>query len=350
MPDDSRKVLVTGGAGFVGSHVADAHLSRGDQVWIVDDLSSGRIENVPADAVFLQADIGSEEAARLIRRERFDVINHQAAQIDVRISVADPVRDARVNVLGLINVLEAACRAGTRRVVFASSGGVVYGEPEEFPTPETAPKGAMSPYGVTKLAGERYLDYYRQVHGLEYAALRYGNVYGPRQDPHGEAGVVAIFSTALLAGEPLVVYGNGEQTRDYIFVGDVARANLIVAEKPLSDAASIDFRAFNVGTEVATSVNTLADALQGIAGVPDRRRPHDARPGEIMRSTLATAKLRALGWSPTIGLEEGLRRTFDHIKAAQAPAPATANAPPSRAPHSAAPTTTSQPATTSGAP
>ena len=321
MPDDSRKVLVTGGAGFIGSHVAEAHLSRGDQVWIVDDLSSGRIENVPADATFLQADIGSEEAARLIRRERFEVINHQAAQIDVRISVADPARDARVNVLGLVNVLEAACRAGTRRVVFASSGGVVYGEPEELPTPETAPKSAMSPYGVTKLAGEWYLDYYRQVHGLEYVALRYGNVYGPRQDPHGEAGVVAIFSLALLAGEPLLVYGDGEQTRDYVFVGDVARANLIAAETPLSTAQGIDARAFNVGTEAGASVNALADALHSIAGAPDRRRPRDARPGEIKRSTLATSKLRSLGWSPTVGLDEGLHRTFRHLEAAQAPSP-----------------------------
>ena len=316
MPDESRKVLVTGGAGFIGSHVAEAHLERGDQVWIVDDLSSGRLENVPPKATFIRTDIASEDTARLIRRQRFDVINHQAAQIDVRISVADPARDARANVLGLLNVLEAARLAGVGRFVFASSGGVVYGEPQEFPTPESAPKSAMSPYGVTKLAGEHYLNYYREVHGLEYAALRYGNVYGPRQDPHGEAGVVAIFSERLLAGQPLTIYGDGEQTRDYVFVGDVARANLLAAETALSEASGIDGRAFNVGTEVPTSVNTVAELLERAAGIPSNRRHRDPRPGEILRSVLATAKLRALGWTPAVGLAEGLRRTFEHIASA----------------------------------
>ena len=316
MLDDSRKVLVTGGAGFIGSHVAEAHLDRGDKVWIVDDLSSGRIENVPSEATFLHADIGSEDAARLIRRQRFDVINHQAAQIDVRISVADPARDARANVLGLLNVLEAARLAGVQRFVFASSGGVVYGEPQEFPTPESAPKSAMSPYGVTKLAGEHYLNCYREVYGLEYAALRYGNVYGPRQDPHGEAGVVAIFSERLLAGKPLTIYGDGEQTRDYVFVGDVARANLMAAETALPEESGIDGRAFNVGTEVPTSVNTVAERLEQAANVPSNRRHRDARPGEINRSVLATAKLRSLGWTPAVSLTEGLRRTFEHIASA----------------------------------
>ena len=316
MLDDSRKVLVTGGAGFIGSHVAEAHLDRGDKVWIVDDLSSGRIENVPSEATFLHADIGSEDAARLIRRQRFDVINHQAAQIDVRISVADPARDARANVLGLLNVLEAARLAGVQRFVFASSGGVVYGEPQEFPTPESAPKSAMSPYGVTKLAGEHYLNCYREVYGLEYAALRYGNVYGPRQDPHGEAGVVAIFSERLLAGKPLTIYGDGEQTRDYVFVGDVARANLMAAETALPAESGIDGRAFNVGTEVPTSVNTVAELLEQAGNVPSNRRHRDARPGEINRSVLATAKLRSLGWTPTVSLTEGLRRTFEHIASA----------------------------------
>ncbi len=316
MLDDSRKVLVTGGAGFIGSHVAEAHLARGDKVWIVDDLSSGRMENVPSEATFLHADIGSEDAARLIRRQRFDVINHQAAQIDVRISVADPARDARANVLGLLNVLEAARLAGVQRFVFASSGGVVYGEPQEFPTPESAPKSAMSPYGVTKLAGEHYLNCYREVYGLEYAALRYGNVYGPRQDPHGEAGVVAIFSERLLAGKPLTIYGDGEQTRDYVFVGDVARANLMAAETAFPEESGIDGRAFNVGTEVPTSVNTVAERLEQAANVPSNRRHRDARPGEINRSVLATAKLRSLGWTPTVSLTEGLRRTFEHIASA----------------------------------
>ena len=214
----SRRVLVTGGAGFVGSHVADAHIERGDRVWVMDDLSSGRLANVPPGAEFVEMDIADPRTAELIRDVGFDLINHHAAQIDVRVSVADPVADARVNIAGLLNILEAARDAGTRRVVFVSSGGVVYGEPEVYPTPERAPKCPVSPYGVSKLAGEYYLNYYREVHGLDYVALRYSNVYGPRQDPKGEAGVVAIFSNRLIAREPLAIYGDGEQTRDYVYV------------------------------------------------------------------------------------------------------------------------------------
>ena len=316
MPDESRKVLVTGGAGFIGSHVAEAHLNRGDRVWIVDDLSSGRLQNVPPGADFHQMDIADGRVADLIRDVRFDLINHHAAQIDVRVSVADPAADARVNIAGLINILEAARQAGTARVVFVSSGGVVYGEPPVFPTPETAPKLPMSPYGVTKLAGEYYLHYYREVHGMEYVALRYSNVYGPRQDPHGEAGVVAIFSNRLLSGEPLVIYGDGEQTRDYVYVGDVARANLMAAEMTLPAEPGIDARAYNVGTEVATSVNRLAGTLEDIAGVRTGRIRRDARAGDIRRSTLATARIRERGWTPSFSLREGLTETFRYIASA----------------------------------
>ena len=202
MPHESRKILVTGGAGFIGSHVAGAHVDRGDRVWIVDDLSSGRLENVPPGAEFHQLDIADARVGDLIRRVGFDLINHHAAQIDVRVSVADPALDARVNVTGLLNILEAARESGAGRIVFISSGGVIYGEPDDIPTPESAPKEPLSPYGVTKLAGEHYLNYYREVHGMDYVALRYGNVYGPRQDPHGEAGVVAIFCRRLVRGEP----------------------------------------------------------------------------------------------------------------------------------------------------
>ena len=208
----SRRVLITGGAGFVGSHVADAHIARGDRVWIMDDLSSGRLANLPSRAEFVEMKIGDPRARELISDVGFDLINHHAAQIDVRASVTDPIADARTNIVGLINILEAAHDAGTRRVVFVSSGGVVYGEPEVYPTPESAPKRPVSPYGVSKLAGEHYLDSFREVHGLECAVLRYGNVYGPRQDPHGEAGVVAIFCNRLIDGQPLDIYGDGEQT------------------------------------------------------------------------------------------------------------------------------------------
>lgn len=317
MPHESRKVLVTGGAGFIGSHVADAHLDRGDRVWIVDDLSSGRVENVPAAADFHRLDIADERVGDLIRSVGFDLVNHHAAQIDVRVSVEDPVRDASVNVAGLLNVLEAARASGTGRVVFVSSGGVVYGEPREFPTPERAPKEPRSPYGVTKLAGEHYLNYYREVHGMEYVALRYGNVYGPRQDPHGEAGVVAIFSRRLLRGEPLVVYGDGEQTRDYVYVGDVVRANLLAARMELPAAPGIDARAYNVGTGRETSVNRLADVLEEAAGIRTAHIFRDARPGELRRSALATGRILERGWAPALTLREGLAATFEAIASAE---------------------------------
>ena len=317
MPHKSRKVLVTGGAGFIGSHVADAHLDSGDRVWVMDDLSSGRVENVPAGAEFHRLDIAGERAGDLIRNVGFDLINHHAAQIDVRVSVSDPARDARVNVAGLLNILEAARAGGTGRFVFVSSGGVVYGEPHDFPTPEHAPKEPLSPYGVTKLAGEHYLNYYREVHGMEYVALRYGNVYGPRQDPHGEAGVVAIFSRRLLRGEPLVVYGDGEQTRDYVYVGDVVRANLLAARMELSAAPGIDARAYNVATGVETSVKRLAAVLEDAAGIRTDRVFREARRGELRRSALATGRIRERGWVPALTLREGLAATFETIASAE---------------------------------
>jgi len=308
-----RRVLVTGGAGFIGSHVVDGYLARGDQVWIVDDLSSGKLENVPGNAEFVRMSIEDPALHDLFARVRFDLVSHHAAQIDVRISVEDPPRDARTNVLGLLNLLEAARKHGTGRVVYISSGGVVYGEPEQIPTPETAPKGPLSPYGVTKLAGEYYLQYYRRVHGLDYVALRYSNVYGPRQDPHGEAGVVAIFSTRLLAGEELLIFGDGEQTRDYVFVGDVVRANLIASDWPLPADGGMDELAFNVGTGVATSVLKLAEVLQRVSG---RGTGHSFRPprdGELRHSTLDVSRFAAHGWEPGMALEDGLKETFDWI-------------------------------------
>ena len=300
--------------------MAGAHIARGDRVWVMDDLSSGRVENIPRGAEFVEMDIAEARAARLIRDVGFDLINHHAAQIDVRASVCDPVADARVNIAGLLNVLEAARTAGTRRVVFVSSGGVVYGEPEAYPTPECAPKQPVSPYGVSKLAGECYLNYYREVHGLEYVALRYSNVYGPRQDPHGEAGVVAIFCNRLIEGKPLTIYGDGEQVRDYVYVEDVAGANLMASEMALEDRPGIDARAYNVGTQEATSVNTLATLLEEIAGVHRGRVHRDARPGDVRRNTLDTARIRALGWVPARSLREGLASTFHHIRSGRAKA------------------------------
>ncbi len=310
-----KRVLVTGGAGFIGSHVAEAYLRQGDEVTVLDSLVHGRRENVPHGAEFFELDIRDPQAGALIRERRFDVINHHAAQMDVRVSVSDPRFDASVNVDGLLNLLEAAREAQVGRVLFVSSGGVVYGEPEQRPTPETAPKLPESPYGVTKLAGEQYLYYYHRVHGMEYAALRYSNVYGPRQDPHGEAGVVAIFSTRLIGGESLTVFGDGEQTRDYVYVGDVVAANLLLTGAELPRARSLDDRGFNVGTGKETSVNELAAVLMRASGrdVPVQRAP--ARAGELRHSSLDTGRLRSLGWTPRMGLEAGLRTTYEWIAA-----------------------------------
>jgi len=310
---EPRKVLVTGGAGFIGSHVADAHLARGDRVWIVDDLSSGKRENLPEGAAFHEMDLADPALRDLFQEVGFDLVNHHAAQIDVRISVEDPLKDARVNVLGLLNLLEAARRTGTQRVVYVSSGGVIYGEPEERPTPETTPKLPLSPYGVSKLSGEHYLHYYRAIHGLEYVALRYSNVYGPRQDPHGEAGVVAIFCQRLLAGQEIHIFGDGEQTRDYVYVEDVAHANVRAAELELPQGGGLDERAFNVGTGTGTSVNRLADLLEAVSGLRTTRSFRAPRKGELRHSTLDVSRLAARGWAPRHSLKEGLRHTFQHI-------------------------------------
>lgn len=308
------RVLVTGGAGFIGSHVADAFLDRGHAVWIVDDLSSGSRSNVPAGAELVEMDLSDDALDRLFRDVGpFDVVSHHAAQIDVRKSVADPRHDARINVDGLLNVLERARLHGTRRVVFVSSGGVVYGEPDARPTPETAPKLPQSPYGVTKLAAEYYLAYYAAVHGLESLALRYSNVYGPRQDPHGEAGVVAIFCNRLLDGTPLTIFGDGDQTRDYVFVEDVARANVLAAEALDDAGADLDGRAYNVGTGQETSVNELARMLMEVSRVEVPIEPAPERPGELRHSCLDISRLSAAGWSPRVAIREGLERTYNHI-------------------------------------
>jgi UDP-glucose 4-epimerase len=315
MSREPNRVLVTGGAGFIGSHVADAYVARGDEVWVLDDLSSGRRENVPAAARFVEMDVGDPEVRNLFREVRFDLVNLHAAQIDVRVSVSDPLEDARTNVMGLLNVAEAALEVGTRRILFVSSGGVVYGEPEQIPTPELAPKLPLSPYGVSKLTGEYYLYYYHRVRGLDYVALRYSNVYGPRQDPHGEAGVVAIFSNRLLDEVPLTIFGDGEQTRDYVSVRDVVSANLLLSDLEVGEGHGLDTRAFNIATGVGTSVNDLSAGLEDVSGRAPGREHGPARPGELLHSTLDIAKIRSVGWSPGQDLSDGLRETFEYIAA-----------------------------------
>jgi UDP-glucose 4-epimerase len=310
-----NRALVTGGAGFIGSHVAEAYLAQGWEVTVVDDLSTGKLANLPDGVEFVQLDVRDDGLHQLFdERGGFELVNHHAAQIDVRTSVSRPRFDADVNLGGLLNLLEAARAFGTRRVVFVSSGGVVYGDAAERPIPETAPKGPQSPYGVSKLASEYYLRCFRLLHDLDYVALRYSNVYGPRQDPHGEAGVVAIFSDRIIAGQPLTIFGDGEQTRDYVFVGDVVEANLVASNAELGDAHdSLDARAFNVGTGIETSVLQLAESLMEAADRRVELQHAPARPGELEWNSLNCDKLRGLGWEAAVDLSEGLKRTYRWI-------------------------------------
>jgi UDP-glucose 4-epimerase len=297
--------------------VTDLFIDRGYDVTILDDFSSGKDENLNPAATVLRASIASPEAAALVRDGRFDVIAHLAAQIDVRKSVEDPAWDAAMNIGGSLNLLEAVRRSGyLTRFVFSSSGGAQYGDFVEMPTVEAAAKDPQSPYGVAKLTVEYYMSYFARVHGLDTVALRYANVYGPRQDPHGEAGVVAIFCRRILTGAPITAYGDGMQTRDYVFVGDVARANLLAADALLPPAGRLDDRGFNVGTGIETSVLDLAAELQRVAGatVPVTHAP--ARAGEQRRSSIAYAKSsEVLGWSPQVSLSDGLRATLEFFRA-----------------------------------
>ncbi len=315
-----KSALVTGGAGFIGSHVADQLLASGYVVTILDNLSSGRRENLPAAARFVEAGIESAEAAALVRDGGFDVMCHLAAQIDVRRSMNDPAFDARINILGTLNLMEAVRTDSPRtRVIFSSTGGALYGDFEAPPSAELTSKDPEAPYGIAKLATEYYLAYYGRVHGIDTVALRYGNVYGPRQDPHGEAGVVAIFCNRLLDGRALTVFGDGGQTRDYVYAGDVAAANVLVAGASLPPAARLDARAFNIGTGVETSVNAVAASLQRAAGSTTPVEHAPARPGELLRSALDTTKARTvLNWTPTMSVDEGLAETYRWFAARRA--------------------------------
>ncbi len=311
----SGRVLVTGGAGFIGSHIAEAYLAGGWEVVILDDLSRGHQQNVPAGARMVRADIRSKEARELAATGKFDVLNHHAAQIDVRVSVDSPSLDADINLVGFVNLLEGAGEGGVRRVVFASSGGVVYGDPEVVPTPETAPKGPISPYGVSKLSGEYYLRALGALRGFECISMRYSNVFGPRQDPKSEAGVVSIFVSRLLAGQKLVVFGDGRQTRDYVFVKDVARANVLASSIAVPSGADIDATAFNIATSVQRSVLDLAETVSRVMGKEAEVEFAPPRPGELFRSSLDIGKARrVLGWSPTASFDDGLQELVAWFK------------------------------------
>jgi UDP-glucose 4-epimerase len=298
-----KHVVVTGGAGFIGSNVVDRYVERGYRVTVVDDLSSGQRENVNSAAELIVGDIGDPAVVERLRGIDFDLLNHHAAQIDVRKSVADPAFDATTNIVATLRLLQLATEKKIDKVIFASSGGAAYGEPDSGPQTESHPFRPVSPYGCAKVSIEFYLGYFRAVHGLESVALRYGNVYGPRQRPDGEAGVVAIFAGKLAKGEPVVINGDGEQTRDYVFVGDVARANLAATELPMSGG-------YNVGTGVETSVNALFDAICRAMGVKGRASHGPAKAGEQMRSVLDASKLRREAkFDEFVTLDRGLRLT-----------------------------------------
>ena len=315
------KVLVSGGAGFIGSHVADRLLAAGHEVVILDDLSTGHVEHLPVKARFYQMDLRSPWLDELFRIERPEAVVHQAAQASVRRSVEDPVFDAGVNVLGTAALLQASAHHGVRRFLFASTGGAIYGDADVLPTPEDQPALPVSPYGAAKLAAEVYLRTFQALHGLSYAALRYANVYGPRQDPHGEAGVVAIFTQRLLAGETARITGDGRQTRDFVYVGDVAESN---ARALTSDAVG----SFNVGTGLETDINTIFQLLKRLTGSNQPEDHGPPMPGEQRRSVVDARKIeKVLDWRPQTSLEAGLDATVRYFRELQ-PARAAVPAPP----------------------
>ncbi len=312
-----KTTIITGGAGFIGSHTGDRFIAEGWKVHVIDNLITGKRDQLPRGAEFHEMDIRSEEASQLVAQLKPDVLVHLAAQMDVRKSVADPVFDAETNIIGSLRLLEAVrLHSPSTRVVFASSGGAVYGDATTPPNVETFAKNPESPYAAAKLTVETYLAYYARVHGLEYAAMRYGNVYGPRQDPHGEAGVVAIFCGRLLDGTALTVFGDGLQTRDYVFVGDVVEANWRASTALLPANGLIDARAFNIGTGVATTVLHLANELARAAGVIPNINHAAERRGEQRTSFLDVHKAASvLGWEPRIALNGGLRQSYEWFAA-----------------------------------
>ncbi|MCK4578345.1 MAG: NAD-dependent epimerase/dehydratase family protein [Candidatus Marinimicrobia bacterium] len=304
------RILVTGGAGFIGSHLAERFTGEGHEIVILDNLSTGFESNVPENVNFVKGDIGDKElVARLFREYHFEVLSHHAAQMNVRHSVEDPSFDAKENILGTLNLLQTGMEYGLKKVMFASTGGAIYGEQTAFPATEEHPTNPIAPYGVSKLACEKYLNYYTVEHGLKTIVMRYANVYGPRQNPYGEAGVVAIFSRLLASGEQVTINGDGKQTRDYMFVGDLVEANL--AGLDYTDSLTI-----NLGTGLETDVVQLYQYLAEAAGTSLEPQFGAAKPGEQRRSVISPEKARrVLGWQPRIELAEGLEKTYKSFAA-----------------------------------
>ena len=305
---NSMKILVTGGAGFIASQIADTYIAEGHNVTIIDDLSTGIEENVNPAAKFVKLNIGDPGIVDLFNKEKFDLVNHHAAQMDVRKSVADPIFDANTNIMGTINLLQSCVKSGVKKIIFASTGGAVYGEQDYFPADETHPTAPVSPYGITKLTIEKYLYFYNLEHKLNYTILRYANIYGPRQNPFGEAGVIAIFINKLLRNEQPVINGSGEQTRDYVFVEDVVKANLLAVSDEQSNI-------YNVGTGIETNVNAIYNILNSTIGKGQEEKHGPAAPGEQIRSVITSDKLyKQFNWKPATSIKEGLDKTVNYFR------------------------------------
>ncbi|MBN2357561.1 NAD-dependent epimerase/dehydratase family protein [candidate division KSB1 bacterium] len=302
------KILVTGGAGFIASHIVDAYIQAGHEVTVLDNLVTGKKENINPKAVFYHLDIQDAQVVDIFAKHRFDLVNHHAAQMDVRRSVEDPVYDARNNVLGMLNILQACVKTGVQRFIFASSGGAVYGEQVTFPADERHQTQPYSPYGITKLVGEKYLFFYALTYQLGYTILRYANVYGPRQNPHGEAGVVAIFCRRLLDGQQPIIFGNGEQTRDFVYVKDVVTANVKALDRK-------DNEILNIGTSTETTINEVYEHLNALIGAGMAQKHGPAKEGEQFRSVIdyGYAK-KVLDWQPQYDLQTGLKETVAYFQ------------------------------------
>lgn len=302
-------ILVTGGAGFIGSNIVDAYINGGHKVIIIDDLSTGRKTNIPKNAIFIEMDIRSSELKEVFRKYQIEFVNHQAARGDVRASIERPEEYADVNVRGGVNILENCRKNNVKGIIYSSTGGCVYGEPLYTPTKEEHPMQPRDPYGASKACFEIYLQMYKQLYDLNYTIFRYPNVYGPRQNPFGEAGVVSIFTKKMLDGKEIVINGDGNQERDFVFIGDVVRANLLATEKPLNNV-------FNLGSSAGINVNVIFERLKSITGYTLAAKNGPAKIGEVQRSILSAEKiLKALGWKPEVSLYDGLVKTVDYIKA-----------------------------------
>ena len=310
---ESRKVLVTGGAGFIGSHLVDRLLNEGFQVSIIDNLTTGKLGNLNPAATFYHSDISESAVDEIFGREQPDFVFHLAAQVSVTESARNPVDTAEVNVLGTLRLLEAARRMGLEKFIFSSTGGAIYGNPDDNPCGEDTPVVPISPYGLSKYLAEQYIELFHRLHRVDFTSLRYGNVYGPRQDPHGEAGVISIFAQAMLEGRQPRIYGDGTQERDFVYVDDVVEANIRAMERGNN-------RTLNIGTGEGTSVNDLFQTLREITGFPREAEHRPRRPGEVHRIFLECSQARThLGWSPAVGLAEGLRKTVEYYNSEASP-------------------------------